>query len=104
MFVDRQIGKALAPFRYQCDAGTADAVWPPAGDVVAHEANAAGLDRLQPANRAQGRRLAHAVASKQGRGFALGHRQIDPEQHLTGAVSNLETGNFKQRTHRWSPR
>ncbi len=104
MLVDGEIGEALPAFRNQRDAGAADAVRPPAGDVLAGKANAAGPDRLQTADGAQGRRLAHAVAAEQGRRLPLGHGETEAKQHLAGAVGDLEAGNFEQGAHRWSPR
>ena len=70
MLVDREIRKTQPSFRYQGDAGPANAVRAPAVDALAGKADCPALDRLQAADGTQGRRLAHAVAAEQRGGFA----------------------------------
>jgi hypothetical protein len=104
MLVDRQIRETLPAFRHQRDAGAADAIGSPAVDALAGEADRPALDRLQAADRAQRGRLAHAVAAEQGCRFALGQRQIEPEQDLARAIGDFQSADLEQGAHRWSPR
>ena len=86
------------------DTGPADAVRTPAGDAFAGKTDGPGLDRFQPADGAQRRGLAHAVAAEQCGRFTFRHREIDAEQYLAGAVGDFEGADFEQGAHRWSPR
>lgn len=72
--------------------------------LLAGKADLARLAWHEAAQRAQGCRLAHPVAPKQGNDFPLIHRQIDAKQNLAGAVGNLKCADLQQLAHRWSPR
>ena len=80
----------VSAFGYQCDPGASDAVGRVSVDPLAAKADAAAARRLQPADRAHGSCLAHAVASQQRDDLPLRHTEIDAKQHLAGAITALQ--------------
>ena len=102
LFADRQVGKDLAALGDQGQAQPCHGVGRQADQRATLENHGASAGRQQAHDRAQGRGFAHAVASHQGDDLAGADFEVDPEEHLAGAVARFELLNFQHQPH--SPR
>jgi hypothetical protein len=99
----REVGKAASALRHQTDAEPRDAERLPPADRRAAELDGAAARPVQPADRPDGGRLAHAGAAPQRHDLALGDVEVDADQRLAGAVEGLDACDPEQR-HGGSPR
>ncbi len=97
VLVDREIGEHLTPFRHVADAQPRHPMAGQTGDRLSVEGDRSALRRQQPHDRLDRGRLAHTVAAHQGHHFARPDGQINPEQHLAGAVEGLDVAEFQHR-------
>ena len=65
----------------------------------ARDADLAALGAGQAHDKAQRRRLAHAIAADQADHFARSHLKIDPGQHLAVTVRGFQATDFEERFH-----
>src|SRR5256886_8952611 len=94
-----QVGKDLASFRDERDSAARDMVGAPSLDALAAETDDSASRRGEPHDRADRRRLSHAVAPEQRRHLARADREVEAEQHLARAVSGFESFHLQQRAH-----
>jgi hypothetical protein len=103
ILADLEMGEDLAALGDVSDSRVEDLVRCVSGDVAVLETHRAFAGRRQAHDRAQGRRLARAVATEQHGDLARGDGEGDVAQHVALAVKGLEGLDGEQR-HSAPPR
>ena len=94
-----QRSETSAPLGNQADSHPGRAVRRHAGQVATREPDRALAMPHQPADRTDGRRLAHPVAPEHRDELTGPDREVDAEEGLRGAVEGSDAVDFEQRGH-----
>ncbi len=96
MLLDREVGEDLPAFGNETHTAPREPVRRPGFDPLAAEHDLAASGRMQAADRAHQRRLAHAVAAEERDDLARAHLEVDAVQHLAAAVAGMQAAHREQ--------